>query len=232
MQMEENVKKDRGLKYLVLKELKGLFVFFLIISVIYLIFRFSPLYGTYNVGQLKGVLKGLGVWAVPVFLLCYAVLPLFIFPISPLSMVSGVIFGTFFGFLLSALGYMINAWLAFFLTRGMFRDKIMGVVSGRGVTVDKGLVKNGILVTFLLRFVPLTPVGLQNYAVGLSGITWTHYTIGTILGGLIWVFVFVFMGDSLLNPGSREFFVSVALWISLFLVSILVLAKNRSVFVD
>ncbi len=230
--MGDSVRKNRGLLQLVLKELKGLFIFFIIILGIYFLFRFSPLYKTYSVDQLKVVLENLGNWAVPVFLLCYVVLPLFIFPISPLSMVSGVIFGTAFGFLLSVLGYMANAWLAFFLARGMFRERIVGVVSGRGINIDRGLVKNGVLVTFLLRFVPVTPVALQNYAAGLSGITFNQYTVGTVLGGLIWVFVFVFMGDSLLKPGSREFFTSVALWVTLFLISILVLIKNRTVFMD
>lgn len=230
--MEENDKKDRELLYLVLKELRGLFIFLVIVLVIYFAFRLSPLYDAYDVAKLKGALGRMGDWAMPAYLLCYAILPLFIFPISPLSMVSGVIFGTFLGFVLSALGYMINCWLAFFLTRGMFREKITGIVSGRGIKMDRGIIENGVLVTFLLRFVPLTPVGLQSYAAGLSGIKWTHYTLGTILGGLVWVFVFVLMGDSLLKPGSREFFTSVLLWTSLFLVSIFVLIKNRTVFLD
>lgn len=230
--MEGSGKKDLGLFHFVLKELKGLFVFFLIILVIYLLFRFSPLYETYSVDRLKEVLGGLGNWAVPVFLLSYLVLPLFIFPISPLSMASGVIFGTVSGFLLSAFGYMMNAWLAFFLAKGMFRERILSVVSGRGIHIDRGLARNGIIVTFLLRFVPVTPVALQNYAAGLSGIGFVQYTVGTVLGGLIWVFVFVFMGDSLLRPGSREFFTSVALWTTLFLISILVLIKNRTVFIS
>lgn len=225
-------KKDRELLRLVMKELRGLFIFLFIVLAIYFIFRFSPLYDAYDVEKLKGVLGRMGDWAVPVYLLCYAVLPLFIFPISPLSMVSGVIFGTFLGFVLSAIGYMINCWLAFFLTRGMFRERIAGIVSGRGIKIDKGIVENGLLATFLLRFVPLTPVGLQSYAAGLSGIKWTHYTLGTMFGGLIWVFVFVLMGDSLLRPGSREFFTSLLLWTSLFLVSIFVLMKKRAVFLD
>jgi uncharacterized membrane protein YdjX (TVP38/TMEM64 family) len=230
--MEGDDKKKKELLNLILKELKGLFIFLFVVLVIYFVFRFSPLYDVYDVEKLKGFLGGMGNWAIPVYLLCYAILPLFIFPISPLSMVSGVIFGTFLGFVLSAIGYMINCWLAFFLTRGMFREKITGIVSGRGIKMDRGIVENGVLATFLLRFVPLTPVGFQSYAAGLSGIKWTHYTLGTILGGLVWVFVFVLMGDSLLRPGSREFFTSLLLWTSLFLVSIFVLVKKRAVFLD
>ncbi|MBN1573184.1 MAG: TVP38/TMEM64 family protein [Deltaproteobacteria bacterium] len=230
--MERSGKKDIRLFHLVFKELKGLLIFFLIVVGIYLLFRFSPLYEAYSVKYLKEFLRGLGNWAVPVFLLSYLILPLFVFPVSPLSMVSGIIFGTVSGFLLSAFGFIMNAWLAFFLARGMFREKIVAVVSGRGVNIDRGLAKNGVLVTFIIRFVPVTPVALQNYAVGLSGITFTQYTIGTILGGLIWVFVFVFIGDSLMKPGSREFFISIALWMTFFLISILVLIKNRTVFMD
>ena len=106
----------------------------------------------------------------------------------------------------------------------------MKVVSGRGLVIDEKLASNGILVTFLLRFVPVSPVGLQNYVAGLSGITWTQYTIGTILGGLPWVFIFVYMGDSLLRPGSSEFLVSVSLWLLMFLVSVLILIKSKDKF--
>jgi uncharacterized membrane protein YdjX (TVP38/TMEM64 family) len=228
--MERSGKKDLGPLRLVLRELKGLFIFFLVLAGVYVLFHFSPLYETYSVESLRELLGGLGGWAVPVFLVSYIILPLFLFPIYPLSMVSGAVFGTVSGFLLSATGYMLSAWLAFFLARGMFREKIVGVVSGRGIRIDRGLSRNGVLVTFLLRFVPVTPVGLQSYAVGLSGIGFARYTLGTALGGLVWVFVFVLMGDSLVKPDSLEFFTSVALWSTLFLVSILVLIKNRTVF--
>ncbi len=145
-------------------------------------------------------------------------------------MASGVIFGTAFGFLLSAISYMLNTWVAFYLSRGMFRERIVKVVMGRGQIMDKHLASNGVLVTFLLRFVPISPVGLQNYVAGLSGITWSQYTIGTILGGLPWVFIFVYMGDSLLRPGSREFVISVSLWLLMFLVSVLILIKSKDKF--
>jgi uncharacterized membrane protein YdjX (TVP38/TMEM64 family) len=141
-----------------------------------------------------------------------------------------VIFGTAYGFLLSAISYLFNTWLAFFLSRGMFRERIVRVVSGKGLVIDEKLASHGVLVTFLLRFVPVSPVGLQNYVAGLSGITWAQYTVGTALGGLPWVFIFVYMGDSLLRPGSSEFVTSVLLWLLMFFVSVLILIKSKDKF--
>jgi len=214
---------------LVVRELKSLVIFFIVILAIYFLFRTSPFYSKFNVADLKVVLGNIGNWAVPVFLFSFIFLPLFIFPVSPLCMVSGVLFGFFTGFLLSAVGYMLNAWIAFLLTRGMFRAKIDRLVSGRGLVVDKKLADHGILASFLIRFVPVSPFGFQNYVAGLSGVSLVQYTGGTMLGGLPWVAVFVYMGDSLLRPGSREFIISVSVWLFFFLISLIILlvSKNR-----
>jgi|GEM_PF-2076025 len=210
-----------------LRELRGVLVFFVVISTVYIGFRLSPWYGAFSVEEIEMYLRSLGPLAIPIHIICFVILPLFIFPITPLCMAGGALFGTGLGFVISAVGFILNSWAGFFISRSVFRKRIVRLVRGRGMTVDKGIADHGIISTFLIRFFPFTPAGLQNYLVGLSGVKFRHFTIGSLLGGMPWVFVLVFVGGAFFTDRSMVFILSILLFLFICVVSLIVTFYNR-----
>ena len=211
----------------VLRELRGVLIFIGIISAVYVGFRLSPWYGSFTVAEIEEFLRSLGYLAIPIHIICFVILPLFIFPITPLCMAGGALFGTGMGFVFSAIGFILNSWAGFLISKSMFRKRIERLVRGRGVTIDRGIASHGIISTFLIRFFPFTPAGFQNYLVGLSGVSFRHFTIGSILGGMPWVFVLVFLGGALFTDRAPVFLSSVLLFLFICVVSLIVTFYNR-----
>ncbi|MBN1883532.1 MAG: TVP38/TMEM64 family protein [Deltaproteobacteria bacterium] len=211
----------------VLRELRGVFIFIAVISAVYVGFRFSPWYGAFTVAEFDEHLRSLGYLAMPIHIVCFVILPLFIFPITPLCVAGGVLFGTGLGFVISAVGYILNSWAGFLISKSMFRKRIERLVRGRGMDIDKGIASHGILSTFLIRFFPFTPAGFQNYLVGLSGVGFRHFTIGSILGGIPWVFVLVFIGGAFFTDRASVFLSSILLFLFICVVSLIITFYNR-----
>jgi uncharacterized membrane protein YdjX (TVP38/TMEM64 family) len=211
----------------ILRELRGVLVFFTVISAVYIGFRLSPWYGAFTVEEIEVYLRSLGPLAIPIHIICFVILPLFIFPITPLCIAGGALFGTGLGFAISAFGFILNSWTGFFISRSVFRKRIVRLVRGKGMTVDKGIADHGILATFFIRFFPFTPAGLQNYLVGLSGVKFRHFTIGSLMAGMPWVFVLVFMGDAFFTDRAIVFLSSILLFLFICVVSLIVTFYNR-----
>ena len=211
----------------IFRELRGVLIFIAIISAVYVGFRLSPWYGAFTVAELEVHLRSLGCLAIPIHIACFVILPLFIFPITPLCMAGGALFGTGMGFVISTIGYMLNSWAGFFISKSMFRKRIERLVRGRGVNIDRGISTHGILATFLIRFFPFTPAGFQNYLVGLSGVKFRHFTIGSLLGGMPWVFALVFLGGAFFTDRAPVFLLSILLFLFICVVSFIVTFYNR-----
>lgn len=231
---DERMREDIGLDVppkltvrTVLRELRGVFIFIAVISAAYIGFRLSPWYGAFTVTELEEYLRSLGYLAVPIHILCFVILPLFIFPITPLCLAGGALFGTGVGFVISAVGFMLNSWAGFLISKSMFRRRIERLVRGRGVIIDKGISTHGILSTFLIRFFPFTPAGFQNYLVGLSGVSFRHFTIGSLLGGMPWVFALVFLGGAFFTDRAPVFLSAVLLFLFICVVSLTITFYNR-----
>jgi len=211
----------------VIRELRGVLIFIAIITAVYVGFRLSPWYGAFTVAEMEAYLRSLGYLAIPIHIVCFVILPLFIFPITPLCIAGGALFGTGMGFVISAIGFILNSWAGFFISKSMFRKRIERLVRGRGVTIDRGISTHGVLSTFLIRFFPFTPAGFQNYLVGLSGVSFRHFTIGSILGGMPWVFVLVFLGGAFFTDRASVFLSAVLLFLFICVVSLIITFYNR-----
>lgn len=95
----------------------------------------------------------------------------------------GVIFGGFMGGLLSLIGNVVGAGIAFWISRvlgGEAAARLMG--DGDLATLEHRLADNGTWVVFLLRVNPLTSSDLVSYAAGLTSMPATRLMIGTTLG--------------------------------------------------
>ncbi len=125
-------------------------------------------------------------WAPLAFLLVHTAIGLsFLIPRTVMGIAAGLLFGLYWGVVLTVLGTMLGAWSAFGLARlyCQGRDTDLSRLPGMS-RIKPWLVRldhSGWRGVWALRLLPL-PHSPLNYALGLTSIGWGSYSVGTLLG--------------------------------------------------
>jgi uncharacterized membrane protein YdjX (TVP38/TMEM64 family) len=123
-------------------------------------------------------IAGLAVFTAACFLFALAGLV----PGALLGLAAGAIFGLVDGFTAAAIGVLAGAGAAFGLSRSYLRPLITALLarSGALARLDLVLSSDGWRLVALLRVSPVMPFSLTSYALGLSGIGFQDYLLGTL----------------------------------------------------
>ncbi len=120
-----------------------------------------------------------------------------------LTLLSGAIFGFFYGVLLASFASTLGATLAFVFSRTLLRDWVGQKFSSYIGTINRGVKKDGSFYLATLRLIPAVPFFVINLVMGLTAMrVWTFAWVSQ-LGMLPGTAVFVNAGDKL---GSIEDF--------------------------
>ncbi len=118
------------------------------------------------------------------------------FPAEFLALANGMLFGAFWGTVITWTGAMLGAYLAFGLSRVLGRPFVELMVSGDHLSrLDGWTRRQGGGMLFLSRFLPVISFNLINYAAGLTNVSWFTFTWATGLGILPLTTLMVVMGD-------------------------------------
>lgn len=103
-------------------------------------------------------------------------------PASLLGIAAGAVYGVGLGFGLAAAGVLLGAAAAFALARSAFRPMILRLLEGRATLgrFDTALARDGWRLVLLMRVSPVMPFSLTSFALGLSGIGFRAYALGTL----------------------------------------------------
>lgn len=124
-------------------------------------------------------------------ILLITILPLFGFPISPLYIASGVIYGILLGLLLSFIGSALNIAIGYWIAKSLFRKPFLRLMSKKkygDLTIGKND-QNGVI--FLVRILPGIPIWAQNYLLGLLKVSFKNYFLISLPIQMIWCILFV-----------------------------------------
>ncbi|HYP62925.1 MAG TPA: VTT domain-containing protein [Acidocella sp.] len=118
-----------------------------------------------------------------------------VIPGGPLGLAAGAIFGLEAGFTASAIGSMAGAAAAFGLSRSWLRPSIATLLARHNklARLDTAFGEQDWRLVALLRVSPVMPFSLTSYALGLSGIGFPAYLLGT-LGSLPTLSAYVALG--------------------------------------
>lgn len=116
-------------------------------------------------------------------------------PASVLCLIAGAVYGIGFGFVLAAAGVIIGAEISFVLVRSGFRSALTSLFENRSALrqFDTAFGQQGWRFVLLLRASPIMPFSLTSFALGLSGVSQSAYTLGTI-GSLPALLLYVILG--------------------------------------
>lgn len=148
--------------------------------------------------------------AVPAFIALYAAATVALLPAGALSLAAGALFGPVIGVGAVWVGAMAGATAAFGLGRLLSGSMTRSFGGPRLARLNTYLDRRGLAAVLLVRLVPLFPFGWVNFAAALTTLTWRSYVVGTALGMLPGVLVYVVLGAGATRPGSPAFWIALA----------------------
>ena len=118
------------------------------------------------------------------------------FPAELVALANGMLYGPLWGTVITWVGAMLGAFLAFGLSRAFGRPFVEAVVARRDwQMLDDWAGKHAAEMVFLARFLPVISFNLVNYAAGLTKISWWTFGWTTGVGILPVTILMAAMGD-------------------------------------
>lgn len=160
-----------------------------------------------------------GVFSPVIYIVLFTFVPLTLFPDSILAIAGGMCFGMVGGFIYTMIGAMFGGALSFFLAKTL-GHKVFNKFKKKDISNLENAIKNkGFALVFALRLIPLFPFDVISYVAGFSGVKFKDFALATILGTIPGIFVFINIGDKVVETASSSFYVSIALLVGLVVIS-------------
>ena len=147
-------------------------------------------------------------------------------PIAFLSLSAGLAFGPAIGFVVILAGAMVGTTATFLISRYLGRGFVERFLKGKFKSLDEKLEQNGFSTVFFFRMVPIVPYEPLNYLSGLSKIKFRDYGLATLLGLIPGAGAAAFLGDALVEPFSKRFFIVVGAYLAYMVLVFLISSKT------
>lgn len=130
-----------------------------------------------NINGLKTYIKSFGLMAPFVFILIFVLSTVLFVPGLPITVLSGILFGAFWGTVYVVIGSTIGVSLAFLIGRYLGRDIVKNMVdkNEKMSCLDNYIKEQSNTILIISRLVPIFPFNLQNYAYGITNIKFSTY---------------------------------------------------------
>ena len=160
--------------------------------------------------------RGWGVGGALVFGAVYFVATALLWPATPLSLVAGALWGPVWGSCVVWPAATLGAQVAFGLTRRWGRGRVLAQLGDRPLwaAVDRAVGQGGARTVVLMRLSPLFPFNLLHVAFGLSQTRPRDHLLGTAVGILPGVVLYVSGGATVarLGESAETSWGEIALW--------------------
>lgn len=173
-----------------------------------------------DIREVKEYLRGFGPWAplvsglLMVFQSVAAPLPAFV-----ITFANGLLFGAWWGTLLSWSSAMVGAAVCFGISRLFGRPVVERLVGRRSLELtDRFFQRYGRYAVLLARLIPVISFDVVSYAAGLTAIGWGEFLLATGLGQLPATVVYSVLGQEMTRTAR------IGLWAAVGVLALLVLA--------
>jgi phospholipase D1/2 len=143
-------------------------------------------------------------------------------PITPMVIVSALLFGAWAGFGIAYAGAVLAAVISFGLGRLLGRKTIRQLAGTRLDNISRRMARKGVLTVFSLRLLPIAPFALINLIAGASHLRFRDFLIGSLAGLAPGTFALTIFSDRLLTAFLHPSIGSVALLLLVSLIFITV----------
>lgn len=172
-------------------------------------------------GPLAAVISGL------LMILQSVIAPL---PAFVITFANGLLFGWFFGAILSWSSAMLGAILCFYLAKILGRPVVEKIVSKKGLQWwDQFFAKYGKHSIFIARLVPIVSFDLVSYTAGVTSVSFWQFFWATGLGQLPATILYSYLGQNATDTVKILFFIFTIV-IALAVIGMLLRPKFKSFF--
>lgn len=181
----------------------------------------------FNITTLELLITDSGIFAPIFFMLLYFICTIILFPVSLLTLASGLLFGPWWGTLYSLIGATAGALAATALARYFLSDYIQNKSSSLVKKVIDGVDNEGWHFVAFVRLVPIFPFVFVNYAFGLTKINLIIYTVTNFICMLPGSFAYTYLGylgKSAATDDAHQLVIKILICIAIF-VSVIFLGK-------
>ena len=174
-----------------------------------------------GVSELRELIGEHVLFAPMIYVLCFAILPIFLFPVPILAVVAGAAFGLFAGSLYTIIGAMINSVLMFYIARFLGFRAVSDLTQNSKSKILKTLGEPGgkFSLILILRLMPLVPYNALNYACGVMNVSLRDYVVATFVGIVPATFIMVNLGEKAIDMRSNGFIIACVLMAALVVLS-------------
>ena len=135
------------------------------------------------------------------FLLMFGVAAAVMPGAAVLKVAAGALFGLWAGMAVALGGTLLGAVIGFLASRYLMRHWVERRFARQAEAINRGLERDGIVYLLALRFNPLIPFFLINFARGLTRMRATTFTLVSLIGLLPASFVYANAGTALASRG-------------------------------
>ncbi|MEI7901130.1 MAG: VTT domain-containing protein [bacterium] len=187
----------------------GKLLVFVLLSIAFIaIGTYPPLRAHLRPDELDKTIEGMG-WLGPVLLvLIGAFSPLLLLPRWPLAVVSGLVYGVFWGSCLANSASLLGAWLQYLLARSTLAHMAARLLSGNRWRHLLESHKHTFLFLFLFRAFPLSNFVVTNVLCGTLRIPVRTYLAASALGMIPSTILYAAWGKLALKPSGGFFFLA------------------------
>jgi uncharacterized membrane protein YdjX (TVP38/TMEM64 family) len=150
-----------------------------------------------DITAVKDYLLSFGVWA-PIVSTLLMVLSVLIAPLPAFipTFANGLLFGAFWGGVLSWSSALLGAVLCFYISRILGRPVVEKLVSKKALNwTDRFFARYGIHAIIIGRIVPVMSYGIVSYAAGLTKMRFGIYVLGTAIGQTPATILYSYLGE-------------------------------------
>ncbi len=143
-------------------------------------------------------IRELGAWGVAASIALMVLHSFVPFPAELIAFANGMVYGPFWGTVITWIGAMLGAVVAFGLARIAGRPLVERIVESRHLEgLDQRIAAGSVPVLLLVRLLPLVSFNFVNYGAGLTRVPLWTFLWTTGVGILPPIFAMVVMGDHL-----------------------------------
>lgn len=152
-----------------------------------------------DIGQLRDYVHSFGVWA-PIISASLMVLQSVLFPLPAfvITITNGLLFGAFWGTVLSWSSAMFGAIVCFYISRILGRPAVERLVSKKALLfADRFFERYGNNSVLIARLIPVISFDVVSYAAGATSITFLGFIVATGIGQLPATIVYSILGENI-----------------------------------
>jgi uncharacterized membrane protein YdjX (TVP38/TMEM64 family) len=162
--------------------------------------RWTPLSAWLEIDQVVARLQRLGSSYGPVAAICsFAIAVSAAVPLTFLTLVTVVVFGSGPGFFYSVLCALLGASVSYSLGRVLGHEVVQRLAGERVNRLSRRLANRGVLAVVFVRIIPIAPFAIVNMIGGASHLSLRDMLTGTVIGMLPSTLAIAFFADQLIS---------------------------------